>query len=83
MAICLTSGLLFVVVVLLMSGTGSSVARRCATRSDVGLHAVAANRDAPTSLPASHDNDTGGAHRPDRTPDADVDANQRIQLCRT
>ena len=34
-----------------------------------------------TTLPPSHDNDVGNARIPDRTPDADVDANQRYQIC--
>jgi hypothetical protein len=34
-----------------------------------------------TTLPPSHDNDAGDARIPDRTPDADVDANQRPQIC--
>lgn len=34
-----------------------------------------------TTLPPSHDNDAGGAHIADNTPDADIDANQRHSSC--
>lgn len=34
-----------------------------------------------TTLPPSHDNDAGVGRIPDRTPDADVDANQRPHIC--
>ena len=30
------------------------------------------------TLPPSHDNDAGGAREPDQTPDADIDAYQRV-----
>jgi hypothetical protein len=35
-----------------------------------------------TTLPPSHDNDAGRGRIPDRTPDADIDANQRPHLCK-
>jgi hypothetical protein len=34
-----------------------------------------------SGLPPSHDNDAGDGRIPDRTPDADIDANQRHQSC--
>ena len=34
-----------------------------------------------TTLPPSHDNDAGRGRIPDRTPDADIDANQRPHIC--
>jgi len=36
-----------------------------------------------TTLPPSHDNDAGKGRIPDQTPDADVDANQRPQICKS
>ncbi len=34
-----------------------------------------------TTLPPSHDNDVGDARIPDKSPDADIDANQRPHSC--
>jgi len=34
-----------------------------------------------TTLPPSRDNDAGDARIPDKTPDADIDANQRLPIC--
>ena len=39
------------------------------------------NESPRTTLPPSRDNDVGDGRVPDRTPDADVDANQRAQIC--
>jgi len=36
-----------------------------------------------TTLPPSHDNDVGDGRIPDQTPDADVDASQRPQFCKS
>jgi hypothetical protein len=83
MGICVALGLLSVVVVLLLTLPATSATPRCATRPDVGLHAVPANTGPPTTLPASHDNDAGRAGIPDSTPDNDIDANQRPERCRT
>jgi hypothetical protein len=42
---------------------------------------TAAKGVSSTTLPPSHDNDAGDGRIPDRTPDADIDANQRHQSC--
>ncbi|HVC68020.1 MAG TPA: hypothetical protein VND44_10520 [Acidimicrobiales bacterium] len=83
LAISVATGLLVLVLALVLTGSGTSAAHRCGTRPGVGLHAVQAGGGPSTTLPPSHDNDTGGAHLVDRTPDADVDANQRTPRCPT
>jgi len=81
LAIGFAAGLLVLVLALVLTGSGTSAAHRCGTQPGVGLHAAQAGGGPTTTLPPTHDNDTGGAHLADRTPDADVDANQRAPRC--
>jgi len=67
--------------VLLVAVPGGNAAQRCRVRSDVGLHPVAQSTGPTTTLPPSHDNDTGLGRIPDHTPDNDIDANQRPMRC--
>jgi len=83
LAIAFAAGLLVLVLALALTGSGSSTTQGCGTRPDHGLQASQAGVGPSTTLPPSHDNDTGGAHLVDRTPDADVDANQRTPRCPT
>ena len=78
---CLAAGLLTLVLALVLTGSGTSAAHRCTTQPDIALHAVPAGNEPSTTLPPSHDNDTGGAHIHDHTPDADIDAYQHAHHC--
>lgn len=66
------------VVSLSLSGCGTKSA--CAP--GLGLGTTITGIGTPgTTLPPSHDNDAGNGRIPDKTPDADIDANQRIPVC--
>lgn len=82
LAVSFGVGLLALVLVLVLTGSASSSTQPCGTAPAAGLHAAGGGGPS-TTLPPSHDNDTGGAHLVDRTPDADVDANQRAPRCST
>ena len=66
------------------SATGTIAACTKTTGDLVKSSEPISSKDVPsTTLPPSHDNDAGDGRIPDRTPDADVDANQRHHVCKS
>lgn len=75
----------FLIVSMSLAGCSSSgIPSACAgglhtTAGSSGLHR--SKSVSSSTLPPSHDNDAGEGRIPDRTADADVDANQKPQRC--